>query len=121
MRHYMHEPAASVFLGQDGAPVTGYEDGLTSDKLFDGKSFCRMNVMALCSDGETVSVSVPGTVDGLTPQLVQTALRNLSFVRVKFTGLTLEVKGDSYNKVNWKGTAEKAEVVKVAPVPGSKS
>lgn len=115
MKHYLYEPAASAILGPDGAPVTSYETGLTSDKLFNGQPYSRLVIMATNTNGELATVTVPSTVDGLTTQRVQEAVRTLSFIKVKFIGLTLEGKGDSYNKLTWTGTAEKAEIVTATP------
>lgn len=111
MKHYIYDPAASAILGLDGAPITGYETGLTSERVFDNQPFSRLTLMATNTSGELATISTRGVVDGLTPQRVQEAVRTLNFIRVKFTGLTLEAKGDSYNKVIWSGTAEKAEIV----------
>ena len=122
MKHYIYDPAASTILGLDGAPITGYETGLTSEKVFDNQTFSRLTVMATNTNGELAAVAVRGSVDGLTPQRVQEAVRTLNFIRVKFVGLTLEVKGDNYNKVTWSGTADKAEIVTpAAPAPSTKS
>lgn len=122
MKHFIYEPAASAILGLDGAPITGFETGLTSEKIFDGQQFSRLTVMATATNGETATISVRGVVDGLTTQRVQEAVRTLNFLRVKFTGLTLEAKGAEFNRVTYTGTAEKAEVVTLpAPAPGAKS
>lgn len=121
-KHYIYEPAASAILGPEGAPVTGYEPGLTSERLFDGQPFSRITLMATGTNGELATISVRGVVDGLTTQRVQEAVRTLNFLRVKFTGLTLEAKGDSFNKVTWSGTAEKAEIItSAAPAPAAKN
>lgn len=118
MKHYIYDPASGLILGESGAPVTGYEPGLTSERQFDGKPFSRLTVMATSTNGELATISIPGGVEGLTPQQVQSAVRTLNFIRVKFTGLTLEIKGGEYNKVTYTGTAERAEVVPAAPIPG---
>lgn len=120
-KHYIYEPAASAILGIDGAPVTGFESGLTSEKMFDNQTYSRITVMATNTNGELATVSVRGTIEGLTAQRVQEAVRTLNFLRVKFTGLTLEEKGDSFNKLTRIGVAEKAELVPAAPAPGAKS
>ena len=114
-KHTIFEPAASAILGPDGTPITSYETGLTNERLFNNQPFSRFTVMATSTSGELATISVPGSVDGLTTQRVQEAVRTLSFIKVKFTGLTLEAKGDSYNKVTWSGVAEKAEVVPASP------
>lgn len=121
MKHYVYEPAASAILGLDGAPITSYEPGLTSEKMFDGQPFARITVMATATNGETATISVRGVVDGLTTQRVQEAVRTLNFLRVKFIGLTLEERGDSFNKLTRIGVADKAEIVPAAPAPGAKS
>lgn len=126
MPHPITEPAASVILtgavDNPGAAVVGLQTGCTSDYVFDGRPHSKISVIATCADGERVTVAVPGTVDGLTPQRVQEAVRTLNFIRVKFTGLTLEAKGDTYNKLSWSGTAEKAEVITpAASALGAKS
>lgn len=120
MKHYIYDPAASAILGLDGAPITGYEPGLTSERLFENQPFSRLTLMATNTNGELATISTRGVVDGLTPQRVQEAVRTLNFIRVKFTGLILEAKGDAYNKLSWSGTAEKAEIVTpAAPAPGT--
>lgn len=111
MAHLIYEPAASAILGNDGAPVLGYSRGLTNEKFFGGEPFSRLNLLATSTNGEVASVSVRGEIAGLTTEAVQDAARRLAFVRVKFTGLVLEVKGDGYNTVEYRGTAEKAELV----------
>lgn len=121
VKHYIFEPAASAILGSEGAPVTGYEPGLLSEKLFDGQPFSRVTLMATCTNGETSTVSVRGSIEGLTPQRVQETMRTLNFVKVKFSGLTLEARADKYNTLNYIGTAEKAEIVTAVPTPGVKS
>lgn len=122
MRHYIFQPAASAILGPDGAPITSYETGLTSERMFENQPFSRLTVMATNTNGELAAISVRGTIEGLTTQRVQEAVRTLNFLRVKFIGLTLEVKGDSFNKVSYTGTAEKAEVVTSAALAtGAKS
>ena len=126
MPHPITEPAASVVLtgavDNPGAAVVGLQTGCTSDYIFDGRPHSKISVIATCADGERVTVAVPGTVDGLTPQQVQNAVRTLNFIRIKFTGLVLDVKGNDHNKINYTGTADKAEIVTpAAPAPGAKS
>lgn len=121
MKHLIYEPAASDILGLDGAPITSYETGLTSEKMFDGQPFARITVMATNTNGEVATISVRGTVEGLTTERVQAAVRTLNFIRVKFSGLTLEERGDSFNKLTRIGVAEKAELVPAAPASGAKS
>lgn len=120
-KHYVYEPAASTILGPDGAPITSFEPGLTSERFFDNQPFSRLTLMATNTNGELATVNVRGTIEGLTTQRVQEAVRTLNFIRVRFSGLTLEAKGDSYNKVTWTGIAEKAEIVPAPPVSGAKS
>lgn len=121
MRHLIYEPAASAILGLDGAPVTSIESGLASEKMFDNQPFSRITVMATNTNGEIATISVRGTVEGLTTERVQAAVRTLNFLRVKFSGLTLEPKAAEFNRLTYTGTAEKAEIVPAAPAPGAKS
>lgn len=116
MSHKIYEPAASVLLGREGAPVMGYETGLTSERLYQGQPYSRLTVMALCTNGEMADITVPGAVDGLSVQQVREAMEKTTFLKVKFTGLELEEKGGEYNKLTRKGTADKAELV-TPPVP----
>lgn len=109
-KHFVREPIASALLG-DAAAVTSYETGLISDRVNGGQPFSRVGCIAPYLDGERVVVTVPGVVQGLTTEMVQDATRRLAFVRVKFVGLTLEVKGDAYNSVSYTGTAERAALV----------
>lgn len=117
MKHYIYDPAATEVLGKDGSPITGYEPGLTNEKVLDGQPFSRLTVMAVCTNGELATITVPGKVEGLTVQQVQESVRNLTFIKVKFSGLTLEEKGDSYNKLTRTGMAEKATIVTPIPTP----
>lgn len=114
-KHYIREPIASAILG-DAAAVTSYEAGLTNDRIFGGQPYSRVGCIAPYLDGERVVISLPGVVQGLTPDMVQEATRRLTFLRVKFAGLVLEVKGDSYNNVTYVATAERAALVQ----PGQK-
>ncbi len=114
-KHYIRDPIASAILG-DAAAVTGYETGLTNDRIFGGQPFSRIACIAPYLDGERIVITVPGIVQGLTPEMVQEATRHLMFLRVKFAGLAIEVKGDSYNSVTYTGTAERAALVQ----PGQK-
>lgn len=109
-KHYIREPIASAILGE-AAAVTSYETGLSSERLFNGQQYSRIGCIAPHLDGERVVVTVPGTVQGLTEELVQEGTRRLTFARVKFAGLVLEVKGDSYNTVTYQGIAEQATLV----------
>lgn len=114
-KHYIREPIASAILG-DAAAVTSYETGLSNDRIFGGQPYSRVSCIAPYLDGERVVIVLPGTVQGLTPEMVQEATRRLTFLRVKFVGLSLEIKGDSYNTVSFVGTAERAALVQ----PGQK-
>lgn len=114
-KHYIREPIASAILGETAA-VTSYEAGLTNDRIFGGQPYSRVSCIAPYLDGERVVVTVPGIVQGLTPEMVQEATRRLLFLRVKFSGLVIEIKGDSYNSVSYVGTAERAALVQ----PGQK-
>lgn len=122
MPHYITEPAATAALTGDpnggSAVITNYKTGLISEKQFNSLPFSQVSSLGMCLDGEPVTIRIPGEIEGLTPQQVQAAVRTLSFVRVRFTGLTLEVKGGEYNRVVYSGTAEKAEIV--APPPSGK-
>lgn len=122
MPHPITEPAASVILTGSvdnvGAALVGYQTGCTSDYLFEGRPHSKLSVIATCADGERVTIAVPGSVDGLSPQQVQNAVRMLNFVKIKFTGLVLDVKGGEHNRVSYGGTAEKAEIVTSASAPG---
>lgn len=113
-KHFIREPVASAILGGE-APVVNYDTGLTSDRLFGGQPYSRLGCIAPYLDGENVIVTIPGTVQGLTPELVQESTRRLSFVRVKFSDLVLEIRGDAYNSVSYSGTARSAVQVQ----PGS--
>lgn len=109
-KHYIREPIASDIMGE-AVPVTAYESGLTSERLYGGRPYSRVGCIAPNLDGERVVITVPGSVQGLTPELVQEATRRLAFVRVKFSGLKLEIKGNSYNSVTYQGTADSAILV----------
>lgn len=104
------EPAASALIGADDAVVTAYATGFISEKFNEGKPFSRLSILMRCTDGEA-SIILPGAVDGLTPQFVQAAKRNLNFVRVKLIGLSLSARGDGKYNLAWSGSAEKAEIV----------
>lgn len=114
-KHNIYDPAATALVG-DPAILVGLETGLTSDKLYSGQPFSRLSCLSPSAGGETVTLTVPGTIPGVTPAEVAQRVAALNFVRVRFTGLTCEVRGDSFNKVTYSGTAEKAEVV-AAPSP----
>ena len=95
MPHLITEPAASAALTGEinggSAIITSYKTDLTSDKQFNGQPFSQMSSLGVCLDGEPVTIKIPGRIEGPTPQQVQAAVRTLNFIRVKFTGLTLEV------------------------------
>ena len=122
MAHTITDPAASAALTGEAnggsAIITSYKTGLTSDKQYNGQPFSQVASLGMCLDGESVTIRFPGSIEGLTPQQVQAAVRTLNFIRVKFTGLSLDVKGDKFNKVTYTGTAERVEVVPAAPIPG---
>lgn len=109
-KHFIRDPIASAILGEVAA-VTSYETGLSSERVFNGQQYSRVGCIAPYLDGERVVVTVPGTVQGLTEEFVQECTRRLTFARVKFSGLVLEVKGDSYNTVSYQGSAEQAALV----------
>lgn len=119
MAHYISEPAASVMLSGSiddaGAATVGYQTGCRNENIFGGQEHTKVSVMALCAEGDKATIAVKEPIANLTPQMVQNTVRTLNFIRVRFTGLVLEVKGDSYNKISWTGTAERAEVVTSAP------
>lgn len=117
MKHFF-SPVLSLALVGDPAVLVGLEANLTSDKLFNGQPFNRLTCLSPNAGGETVSINAPGTIPGITPAEVAQRVAALDFVRVKFTGLTVEVKGGEYNKVTYVGTAERAEIV---TAPGSTS
>lgn len=121
MPHLITEPAATAALTGEingSAAITSYKTGIVNEKQFGGASFSQVSSIGICLDGEVVTIRFPGAIDGLTPQQVQNAIRTLNFVRVKFTGLTIEVKGGDYNRVTYTGTAEKAELVTAPPTTG---
>lgn len=115
-KHIIATPLASTMLG-DPAVVVSCNTGLTSEKKFGGQPFSEVVCLAPHLNGELVRVTVPGMVEGLTTEMVQDACCRLSFVRVRFSNdLALEIKGDSYNKVTYTGTASRAVLVQ----PGQK-
>lgn len=115
-KHIIKGPGASSLIG-DPAVVISYTTGLTSERKFNGAPYSEVVCLAPYLNGELVRVTVPGVVEGLTAEMAQEACCRLSFVRVRFsTDLTLEVKGDSYNKVSYVGTASRAALVQ----PGQK-
>lgn len=115
-KHTINNPLASTMLG-DPAVVISYTAGLTSERKFNGNPYSEVVCLAPHLNGELVRVTVPGMVEGLTTEMVQDACCRLSFVRVRFSNdLALEVKGDSYNKVSFVGTASRAVLVQ----PGQK-
>ena len=116
MKHYIKDPMATTMLG-DPAIALSYVTGQTSDKKYGGKPYSIVACLAPHLDGERVLVELPGVIPGLTEEMVQEATRRLSFVRVKFSGLVLEVKGGEYNAVTYVGTADHAVVIQ----PGQKS
>lgn len=120
MSKHLYNEALSVALVGEPAVLVGLEAGLTSEKQFNGQPFSRLTCLSPNAGGETVTITVPGTIPGVTPAEVAQRVATLNFVRVKFTGLTCEVRGDSFNKVSYTGTAEKAEVVTTPPGPASK-
>lgn len=121
MSHLITEPAATAALTGEingSAAITSYKTGIVNEKQFGGESFSQVSAIGVCLGGEVVTIKFPGEVAGLTAQQVQEAVRTLNFVRVRFTGLTIEVKGGEYNRVTYSGTAEKAEIVPTSPATG---
>lgn len=114
-KHYVKEPMSTTLLG-DPAIATSYTPGQTSEKKYNGKPFSTIACLAPHLDGERVLVEIPGSVPGLTEEMVRDGLLRLSFVRVKFSGLVLEIKGGDFNSVTYVGTAERAVLVQ----PGQK-
>lgn len=114
-KHFIRDPMASNLLGTP-AVVTGYITGLTSDTKFNGNPYSEVACLAPYMNGELVRVNIPGVVEGLTSEMVQEACCRLTFVRVKFTGLVLEIKGEQFNRVTYVGTADRAALVQ----PGQK-
>lgn len=110
MKHLFNTHLSLALLG-DPAVLVGLEAGLVSEKIFGGQPYSRLTCLSPNAGGETVTITVPGAIPGITPAEVAQRVASLDFVRVKFTGLVCEVRGDSYNKVAYSGTAEKAEVV----------
>ena len=109
-KHYINGPMAVAMLG-DPAVVVSYATGLTSKNLFAGQTYSQVACLAPHLDGERVLVNVPGVVQGITAEMVQEATQRLAFVRVKFTGLVLEIKGGDFNRVTYVGTADRAVLV----------
>lgn len=115
-KHIIHNPMASTMLG-DPAVVISYTSGLTSERKFNGKPYSEVVCLAPYLNGELVRVTIPGVVEGLTTEMAQDACCRLSFVRVRFSNdLSLEIKGDSFNKVSYAATAGRAALVQ----PGQK-
>lgn len=115
-KHIINNPLASSMLG-DPAVVVSYSPGLTSDSKFNGKPYSELVCLAPYLNGDIVRVTIPGVVEGLTTEMAQEACCRLSFVRVRFSSdLALEIKGDTYNKVSYIGTAGRAALVQ----PGQK-
>lgn len=115
-KHIIRNPMASTMLG-DPAVVISYTTGLTSERKFNGSPYSEIVCLAPYLNGELVRVTVPGVVEGLTTEMAQEACYRLAFVRVKFSNdLALEIKGDSFNKVNYVATAGRAALVQ----PGQK-
>lgn len=115
-KHFINNPLASTMLG-DPAVILSYATGLTSDHKYAGQPYSEVVCLAPYLNGAQVRVSVPGIIEGLTVEMVQEATCRLAFVRVKFFGLVLEVKGGEYNAVTFVGTADRAVLVQ----PGQKS
>lgn len=109
-KHTINNPLASTMLG-DPAVVISYTAGLTSERKFNGNPYSEVVCLAPYLNGEIVRVTVPGVVEGITTEMVHDACCRLSFVRVRFSDLTLEIKGDSYNKVSYTATASRAVLV----------
>lgn len=120
MRHIFTGPLAEALVGTPSV-VVGYETGLQSEKLYNDQPYSRLTCLAPHAGGETVTVTVPGSVPGLTPAEVAQRVATLDFVRAHFTGLTAEVRGGEFNRVTYTATADKAEVVTAPPAPGGKT
>lgn len=114
-KHLINGPMAVAMLG-DPAIVLSLSTGLTSKAKFAGQPYSQIACLAPHLDGERVLIDVPGMVQGITSEMVQEATLRLSFVRVKFTGLVLEIKGGDFNSVTYQGTADRATLVQ----PGQK-
>lgn len=124
MSHTINDPAATAALTGEitggSAVITSYRTGLTNEKQFGGLTFSQVSSIGVCLGGEVVTIKFPGEIAGLTAQQVQEAVRTLNFVRVRFTGLTIEIRGAEFNRVSYVGTAEKAEIV-TPPLSGKQS
>lgn len=118
MKHIFNETLSHALVG-DPAVLVALESGLASEKIFGGQPFSRATCLSPNAGGETVTITIPGSIPGLAPAEVAQRVATLDFVRVKFSGLAVEVKGGEFNRVTYTGTAEKAEVV-TAP-SGTKS
>lgn len=114
-KHFISEPMSTAMLS-DPAVVLNYTTGQTSEWRFGGKPYSTVVCLAPYLGGERVQVLVPGSVQGLTEEMAREGLLRLSFVRVKFTGLVLEIKGGEYNNVSYQGVADRATLVQ----PGTK-
>ena len=107
--HILNEIAARAMLGE-WAAITSYESNLKNDRFFGGQEYSRASCIAVNAGGESVTVIVPGTIAGLTPESVVQRVSKLDFPRVRFEGLTIEIKGGEYNRVTFTGIATKAEL-----------
>ena len=114
-KHFIKGSMAAAMLG-DPAVVLSYATGLTSKNLFAGQAYSQIACLAPYLDGERILVNIPGVVQGITSEMVQEATQRLAFVRVRFAGLVLEIKGGEYNRVMYVGTADRAVLVQ----PGQK-
>ncbi len=117
-KHLYNEILSTALVG-DPAVLVSLETGLVSEKMFSGQPYSRFTCVSPNAGGEPVYVTIPGATPGLNPAEVARRVASVDFIRVKFIGLTCEVKGDQYNKVTYTGTAAKAEVVTAPPAPGS--
>lgn len=113
-KHYITGPAAVALVGNPAA-VTAYETNLQSDRVFSGRPYSRVACIAVNAGGENVTIDIPGSISGLTPELVAQKVSRLEFPRISFGGLTIEVKGAEFNRINYTGVAAKAEIFNPTP------
>lgn len=121
-KHYFNTPLSLALVGNPAALVS-LEAGLVSDKLYGGQPYSRLTCLSPNAGGETVTITIPGAIPGITPAEVAQRVATLDLPRVQLSGLICEVRGDSYNKVTYSGAADKAEIVTPAapstPTPKS--
>ncbi|MBD5153860.1 MAG: hypothetical protein HDT15_01975 [Oscillibacter sp.] len=119
-KHIITGPAAAALLGNPAA-ATAYETQLQNDRIWGGKEYSKITCIAVNAGGESVAVSVLGSIEGLTPEIVAQRVGKLDFPRVCFEDLTIEVKGAEYNRITYTGTASRA-ILYIPPsaAPGTK-